>query len=201
MLLQACAKGLYCCETVSISAITLSVSSTFLLISAASCLSLSNVVITESLSNILPLASFNACNNDFSNCLKLTVKLTNITLEHMSGENSTVGSRVDKNMTNFGDKSISWSPSVIKTRPPVRRSSRNGFPKRNADSRFFLKESSKKLVFVILASAYSFRINSVACPEGSIINGEVFHLDLTNIQSTLYQIYTEYQLNINADTR
>lgn len=42
----------------------------------------------------------------------------------MSGENSTVGSRVDKNMTNFGDKSISWSPSVIKTRPPVRRSSR-----------------------------------------------------------------------------
>lgn len=70
ILLQACAKGLYCCETVSISAITLSVSSTFLLISAASCLSLSNVVITESLSNILPLASFNACSNDFSNCLK-----------------------------------------------------------------------------------------------------------------------------------
>lgn len=42
----------------------------------------------------------------------------------MSGENSTVGSRVDKNMTNLGDKSISWSPNVIKTRPPVRRSSR-----------------------------------------------------------------------------
>uniref|UniRef100_A0A224Y381 Putative secreted protein n=1 Tax=Panstrongylus lignarius TaxID=156445 RepID=A0A224Y381_9HEMI len=47
---------------------TLSVSSTFLLISAASCLRVSNVVITESSSRILPLASFNACSNDFSSC-------------------------------------------------------------------------------------------------------------------------------------
>ncbi|CAL1688558.1 unnamed protein product [Lasius platythorax] len=47
---------------------TLSVSSTFLLISAASCFSVSRVVITESSSRILPLASFNACSRDFSSC-------------------------------------------------------------------------------------------------------------------------------------
>lgn len=104
-----------------------------LLISAASCFSVSNVVITESSSKILPLASFNACNSDFSSCLSLrwnspwsfskserfssmsgrwalrtwfkhwlcselcvTVKLTKVTLEQISGGNSTVGSLVDK---------------------------------------------------------------------------------------------------------
>jgi len=80
---------------------------------------------SDRLVSISGLSAFNTrskhwlCNEDL-----VTVKLTNITLEQISGENSTVGSRVDKNMTNFGDKSISWSPSVIKTRPPVRRSSR-----------------------------------------------------------------------------
>ena len=36
----------------------------------------------------------------------------------------TVGSRVDRKIVNDGDKSISWSPMVIRTRPPVRRNSR-----------------------------------------------------------------------------
>ena len=36
----------------------------------------------------------------------------------------TVGSLVDRKIVNDGDKSISWSPMVIRTRPPVRRSSR-----------------------------------------------------------------------------
>lgn len=36
----------------------------------------------------------------------------------------TVGSLVDRKIVNDGDKSISWSPIVIRTRPPVRRSSR-----------------------------------------------------------------------------
>jgi hypothetical protein len=36
----------------------------------------------------------------------------------------TVGSLVDIKIVNDGDKSISWSPNVINTRPPVRRTSR-----------------------------------------------------------------------------
>lgn len=36
----------------------------------------------------------------------------------------TVGSLVERKMVNEGDKSISWSPIVIRTRPPVRRNSR-----------------------------------------------------------------------------
>lgn len=48
---------------------------------------------------------------------------------------------------------------------------RSGLPNLKALSKFFLKASSKKLVRVILRSLYSFMINSVACPEGSMING------------------------------
>lgn len=47
----------------------------------------------------------------------------------------------------------------------------SGFPKRKALSRFFLKASSKKLVLVILRSLYSFIMNSVAWPDGSMISG------------------------------
>ena len=47
-------------------------------------------------------------------------------------------------------------------------------PKRSADSRFLRNESSRKLVLVILRSAYSFRMNSVACPDGSMISGYLF---------------------------
>ena len=36
----------------------------------------------------------------------------------------TVGSLVERKIVNDGDKSISWSPMVIRTRPPVRRNSR-----------------------------------------------------------------------------
>ena len=49
----------------------------------------------------------------------MTVKLTNVTREQRSGGNSTEGSRVDRNIVNEGDKSMSWSPRVISTRPPV----------------------------------------------------------------------------------
>lgn len=48
---------------------------------------------------------------------------------------------------------------------------RSGLPNLKALSKFFLKASSKKLVRVILRSLYSFMINSVACPEGSMIKG------------------------------
>lgn len=47
---------------------TLSVSSTLRLISCASCLRVSKVVMTLSSSKIFPLASFRACSNDFSSC-------------------------------------------------------------------------------------------------------------------------------------
>ena len=38
----------------------------------------------------------------------MTVKLTIVTLEQMSGANSTVGSRVDKKMANDGERSMSY---------------------------------------------------------------------------------------------
>ena len=53
----------------------------------------------------------------------MTVKLMKVTREHKSGENSAVGSRVVRKMVNDGDKSMSWSPMVIRTRPPLRRNS------------------------------------------------------------------------------
>uniref|UniRef100_A0A2M3ZR52 Putative secreted peptide n=1 Tax=Anopheles braziliensis TaxID=58242 RepID=A0A2M3ZR52_9DIPT len=112
--------------------------------SAASFLSVSSVVMTESSSRILPLASFSACSKLFSSCrkrrwnspcsfsrserfssisgrsafstwlrhcdcseLRVTVKFTNVTREQISGGNSTVGSRVERKMTNDGERSIS----------------------------------------------------------------------------------------------
>lgn len=53
-----------------------------------------------------------------------------------------------------------------------------GFPKRSALSRFFLKASSRKLVLVILRSLYSFIINSVAWPDGSMISGYLVRVKL-----------------------
>jgi hypothetical protein len=48
---------------------------------------------------------------------------------------------------------------------------RRGLPNLRALSKFFRKASSKKLVLVIFRSLYSFMMNSVACPEGSMISG------------------------------
>ena len=39
--------------------------------------------------------------------LRVTVKLTMVTLEQMSGRNSTVGSRVDRKIVNEGERSMS----------------------------------------------------------------------------------------------
>mgnify|MGYP001855360031 CR=1 FL=1 len=83
--------------------------------------------------------------------LRVTVKFTNVTREQRSGGNSTyhrkheklpqltdtpfipigelwvlltVGSLVERKITKDGDRSISWSPRVIRTLPPVLRTSR-----------------------------------------------------------------------------
>jgi hypothetical protein len=45
--------------------------------------------------------------------------LTKVTREHRSGANCVVLSRVDRKIENEGEKSISRSPSVTSTRPPV----------------------------------------------------------------------------------
>jgi len=68
MLLQACESGMYCWDTVSISPMSRSVSSTFLRILEASRFSVSREAITESSSKIFPLASLSAYNRDFSSC-------------------------------------------------------------------------------------------------------------------------------------
>ena len=46
---------------------------------------------------------------------------TVISVDH--GKPLTFGSLVERKIVKDGDKSISWSPRVIRTRPPVRRSS------------------------------------------------------------------------------
>ena len=43
----------------------------------------------------------------------VTVKLTKVTREQMSGGNSTVGSLVERKMVKLGLRSMSWSPRVI----------------------------------------------------------------------------------------
>ena len=61
---------------------------------------------------------------------------------------------------------------------------RRHVPKRRALSRCFMKAASKKDVLLIDLSLYSDRINSVACPEGSITRGylrEESHINLINI--------------------
>lgn len=59
----------------------------------------------------------------------------------------------------------------------------SGFPKRKALSRFFLKASSRKLVLVILRSLYSFIMNSVAWPDGSIMSGYLERATVKNNQT------------------
>lgn len=56
---------------------------------------------------------------------RVTVKLMNVTREHRSGENSAVGSLVVRKIVKAGERSMSWSPIVISTLPPVRRNSLN----------------------------------------------------------------------------
>lgn len=60
----------YCCETVSTSAMTMSVSSTFRVTSAASFFRFSSVVMIVSSSRMRPLTSLRACSRDFSSCRK-----------------------------------------------------------------------------------------------------------------------------------
>ena len=62
----------YCLEVFSMSAITWSVSSTFLPTSAASVFSVSKVLITLSSSRIRPLASLRQLSKFFSRCLNLS---------------------------------------------------------------------------------------------------------------------------------
>ena len=59
-------SGRYCWDTVSTSCIMMSVSSTFLVTSAASLLRFSSVVMIVSSSRMRPLTSFRACSRDFS---------------------------------------------------------------------------------------------------------------------------------------
>lgn len=65
-------SGKYCCDTISISCIVLSVSWTFREMSAASFFRVSRVVMTESSSRIWPLESFRTCNRFFSSCRNLS---------------------------------------------------------------------------------------------------------------------------------
>lgn len=70
MLLQAEDRDRYCCDTASTSAMIMSVSSTFLVTSAASFFKFSSVVMMVSSSRIRPLTSLRACSRDFSSWRK-----------------------------------------------------------------------------------------------------------------------------------
>mmetsp|Transcript_1108 Transcript_1108/g.2654 ORF Transcript_1108/g.2654 Transcript_1108/m.2654 type:complete len:296 (-) Transcript_1108:1785-2672(-) len=118
----------------------------------------------------------------------VTVKFTNVTRLQRSGVKCAVGSRVARNTLNDGEKSMSWSPSLIRMRPPCLRISRfstgfntgsmcstsctsSGQPKRRALSKFFMKDASRKLVCVIFLCAYCAIRNSDAWPDGSMTSG------------------------------
>ena len=58
------------------------------------------------------------------NILLPVMRSSNPMFKHRDVSCLTVGSLVERKMVNDGDKSISWSPIVIRTRPPVRRNSR-----------------------------------------------------------------------------
>lgn len=62
-------SGKYCCDTISISFMVLSVCCTLREMSAASFFRVSRVVMTESSSRICPFESFNTCSRFFSSCL------------------------------------------------------------------------------------------------------------------------------------
>lgn len=68
MLLQAVDSGRYCWDTVSTSCMTMSVSSTLRVTSAASRLRFSSVVMIVSSSRMRPFTSFRAWSSDFSSC-------------------------------------------------------------------------------------------------------------------------------------
>lgn len=63
-------RGRYCWDTVSTSCITMSVSSTLRVTSAASLFRFSRVVMMVSSSKMRPFTSFRAWSSDFSSCRK-----------------------------------------------------------------------------------------------------------------------------------
>lgn len=124
----------------------------------------------------------------------VTVKLTKVTLEHRSGVNLAEESLVIMNIKKLSAKSISQSPTLISTLPPVLCNSlfktllrigsifstswtKRGHPNLRAVSRFFMKESSAKLVLLIFLSLQKERTYSRACPLGSMIKGYLWNLE------------------------
>jgi len=116
-----------------------------------------------------------------------------VTREHKSGVNEAVGSLVTINIVKVGEKSISKSPTRIKTLPPVLYVSLfktelttgstfstsytiNGHPNLKELSRVLMNESSAKEVFIMFFSPCSASRNSVAYPLGSTINGYLLNL-------------------------
>ena len=121
------------------------------------------------------------------------VKLINVTLEHKSGVNLALLFLVIMNMEKLGLKSIYWSPTRIKTIPPVlytylfRTEFRigsifstswtiNGLPNLRDFSRFFKNASSAKDERIKLFYCIKDVKYAIACPEGSIINGYLWYL-------------------------
>lgn len=116
------------------------------------------------------------------------VKLTKVTLEHRSGVNLALLFLVIMNIVKLGLKSIYWSPTRIKTIPPVLYTSLfrtefkigsifstsctiSGLPNLNDFSKFFKKASSANDDKIKLLSANKDKRYSIACPAGSIMSG------------------------------
>lgn len=86
---------------------------------------------------------------------------------------------------------IKWRQRVV----AVHTWTNSGLPNRKALSRFFLKASSRKLVLVIFRSLYSFMMNSVAWPDGSMISGYLERAIIEN--RTTFEVKSAWGL-INA---
>ena len=121
------------------------------------------------------------------------VKLTKVTLEQRSGVNLALLLRVIMNIVKLGLKSISWSPTLINTIPPVLYTSlfstefkigsifstsctSKGLPNLRDFSKFLRKASSANEERMKLLSASSESRYSMAWPAGSMIRGYLWYL-------------------------
>lgn len=135
----------------------------------------------------------NKFKHQFSNEDLVTVKFTNVTLLHKSGVNLALLSLVIINIQKLGEKSISQSPTLIKTLPPVLYDSlfntefkigsifstsctNRGNPNLKQVSKFLINPSSANEEVVIFLSLQKDKTNFKAYPEGSMIKGYLLNL-------------------------
>lgn len=155
---------------------------------------------------------------------EVIVKLTKVTLEHRSGVNLALLLRVIINIVKFGLKSISWSPTLIKTIPPVLYTSllstefrigsifstsctSSGLPNLKDFSKFLRKASSAKEERMKLLSAKRESRYYMAWPAGSMMRGYLWYLFMMiafsvqrSSEGNLWDLHTSRSLGLDRNS-